>query len=427
MKLAVVGQGPLAIHAALHFKQLGAEVTLFKKEALGGNLHLLKTHFPQFKFQKTWKDLTSEIGRELVELSADLLHEKPTAEEYWENYLVPLVERSDLFSHAKTAEVVRIHKRFLSQKEVIEGRSRLLDLFRVVFTLDPKESILKQVAENPETFEQLGQEVLNSLHETVEGFHDFDLVIDARGKFYSTNPMGASNTYALNEKRLNDEKIVFYGADFLKKSPDFSHAKNIVLVGSGETIALSLLKLKDWFIKNLNVRLYIFTDEKLPFSSITNPWLQNELKTFFDETSAGYENDKLEFERRIRAWRDLEDYEKVKVAKPTEPVNRMQLFNGYSVVAMDKLLDRDGVFVTAETVDFRQDFQNLSEADTLKTVPADFIIVGKGYRLQSRDEVSEGLMLNEPGYFDLRGLSLNTGIQQIHEIEKVVMAFFQRQ
>ena len=74
--------------------------------------------------------------------------------------------------------VERVHKRFLSLDEEVPGKSRLQDLFRVIFSNDPKNSILTQVESNPELFEKLGEEVLNSLNEAVESFEDFDLVID---------------------------------------------------------------------------------------------------------------------------------------------------------------------------------------------------------------------------------------------------------
>ncbi len=425
MKIAVLGQGPLAIHAALHFQDLGAHVVLYKKDSLGGNCYLLNKEFPELPFDKTFAELSSAIGQKITGLSN--LGKKPTAKEYWDEYLKPLVEKSEILQISKTAEVVRVHKRFLAHNEEIKGRSRVLDLFRVIFALDPKESILKQVAENPEAFNQLGADVVSSLHESVEGFHDYDLVIDARGKFHAPNPMGASNTYALNEARLNKPEIVFYGGDFLKKKPNLENARGIVVVGSGETSALNLIKLKDWFFANPNNKLYLFTDEEKPFETIKSAYLKKEITNFFEEVGAVYESAKTEFEKKLHAWRDLEDYEKVKVQKPVEPANRFFIYNGYSIVAMDKLLDRAGVFVTAETIDFRKNFYQFSEGEGIVTVPADFILVGKSYKSLYRDDVNAGLIANEPGYFDLRGKNLSTGIKELFEIEKLALGIFTRQ
>ena len=426
MKLAVLGQGPIAVHSALHFHQLGAEVTIYKKDSFGGNLYLLLQKYPEYKFSANWEELTTELGREISGFKSTDLKLKPTIQEYWNEYFQPLVEKSELFQISKTAEVKRVHKRFLSKAEKIEGRTRLHDLFRVIYTLDPKDSILKQVEDFPEAFDQLGKDVVNSLSESVEGFHDYDLVIDARGKYVHPNPMGASNTFALNEERLNHSDTVFYGKDFLVKSPDISEAKHIALIGSGETIALSILQLKNWFIQNVNVRLYLFCDEIRPFENITNPWIQKNLQSFFEDTSRGYEEAKANFTQAIREWRSLEDYEKAKVQMPVEPINRLMIFNGYSVTAIDKLLDREGVFITAEKANFR-DSEEVSDSEQIKTVPADFIIVGKGYDLLARDTVNKGLIENEPGYYDQRGLTLRAGLKNIVEIEKNIMSFFSKQ
>lgn len=427
MKLAVLGQGPLAVHSALHFHHLGAEVTIYKKDSFGGNLYLLLKKYPDFKFMETWEELTTELGRELSRCDIPNLKSSPTVKEYWNEYFQPLVEKSELFQISKTAEVKRVHKRFLSKKENIPGRTRLHDLFRVIYTLDPKDSILKQVEEFPEAFDQLGSEVVNSLSESVEGFHDYDLVIDARGKYAHAHPMGASNAPALNEQRLSHPETIFYGKDFLVKAPDFSQAKHIALIGSGETIALSLLQLKDWFIKNVNVRLYLFCDEIRPFETITNQWMQKRLQTFFEETSRGFEDAKANFERAIREWRDLEDFEKTKIQKPVEPVSRLMIYAGFSVTAIDKLLDREGVFITAERAKFRGEVPSDDEEEMIKTIPADYIIVGKGYNLSSRDSLNSGLVDDEPGYYDLRGLNLKNGLGKIPAIEKNILSFFSRQ
>ena len=79
----------------------------------------------------------------------------------------------------KAGEVLRVHKRFLHPKESIAEKSRLHDLFRVIYSVNPKESILKQLEANPDMFKQLGEQVVNSLHMPVESFEDFDIVIAA--------------------------------------------------------------------------------------------------------------------------------------------------------------------------------------------------------------------------------------------------------
>ena len=153
MKIAVIGSGPLALYASAHFDQLGAHVVLFQRSALGGNL--------RFCVSKNIQGIVD-------------YPETKSYEKCWNEDLIPLIEHLEERKITKVGDVLRVHKRFLHRDEVVLNRSRLVDLFRVIYTTNPKESILKQVEENPEVFKQLGEEVLNSLHEPVESFEDFD-------------------------------------------------------------------------------------------------------------------------------------------------------------------------------------------------------------------------------------------------------------
>src|SRR5690606_16440004 len=89
-----------------------------------------------------------------------------------------LSELSNISIKFHQVTVNRIHKARLTKDQSLPGgRSRLSDMFRVVVSENPKGGVLKQVDENPEVFQKLGDDVLRSLHEPVETFHDVDLVI----------------------------------------------------------------------------------------------------------------------------------------------------------------------------------------------------------------------------------------------------------
>jgi threonine dehydrogenase-like Zn-dependent dehydrogenase len=182
MKMAIIGSGPLALLAARHFDHLGAHVTLFQRGPLGGSLNFVRKKFPEFDINFNGKNLK--------------------AEEFFQNELVPLVQELEEREIPKVGDVLRVHKRFLHPQESIEGRTRLYDLFRVISSTNPQETILKQVAENPEFFKQLGDEVINSLHKPVESFEDFDLVIEASGFGKKPQSIGAGGAHALNENNL---------------------------------------------------------------------------------------------------------------------------------------------------------------------------------------------------------------------------------
>ena len=195
MKLAIIGSGPLAILCAQHFNQLGAEVVLFQKNALGGNLRFMLEHFPEMEinFQNNKKSLNT----------------------IWKEDLVPAIKELEKNNLTKAGEVQRVHKRFLHKNETIMNHSRLHDLFRVVYSVNPKEAILKQLEENPEMFKQLGEQVVNSLHMPVESFQDFDIVIEARGRGKSAHAMGPSEAYALNENNIKATAPIFYEKEML--------------------------------------------------------------------------------------------------------------------------------------------------------------------------------------------------------------------
>jgi len=397
MKLAIIGSGPLAILSAQHFDQLGAEVVLFQKNPLGGNVRFLLKHFPDMRLPFNGKE---------KKLS-----------EFWEQDLVPAIEYIEQRQLTKAGEVQRVHKRFLHNEETIYGKSRLHDLFRVVFSVNPKEAILKQLEENPEMFKQLGDQVVDSLHMPVESFEDFDIVIDARGAGRDPMPMGAANACALNEKNIRGTAAIYYEKNSLECS--LENKKSLVLVGNSDTAALALLKCKEWLFAKPEHTLSWVTH-----AEYTNPfhheWLNEEVKKLVLEVKTHFEKEKEIFEKKIREWRDLEDYVKVKVPKPLEPEAKLKIFQGYDVTSVDRLLDREGVFATIESPDFR----DYAPVNDLKTLPADAILVGCGVIETSL--VESGEKADEPGYYLLQGTTLSTGLHQIQKIEENILSFFSR-
>jgi hypothetical protein len=397
MKLAIIGSGPLAILCAQYFDQIGAEVTLFQKNALGGNLRFMLDHFPQMQ-------VTAEGSSK-------------TIAQIWEEGLVPAIKALEEKRLTKAGEVLRIHKRFLHREEKIEGRTRLHDLFRVIFSVNPREAILKQVEENPEMFKQLGEQVVNSLHMPVESFEDFDIVIEATGRGTTPQAMGASNTLALNELNIRESAALFYERDMFTKF-DLQGKSQLVLVGNDESAALMLLKCRDWLFSDPKHTLawVTSTPAQKPFKS---EWLNHEIKSLLKFSNEHFEAEKAVFETKIREWRDLEDYVKVKIPKPIEPEAKLKIYEGYDVTSVDRLLDRTGVFATIESPDFRK----YAPENDLKTLPAEAILVGAGVENYS---LGKGLVEDEPGYYRLKADNLDEGFAMIKTIEEKILAFFSR-
>ena len=447
MKIAVLGSGPLALEAALHFDQLGAGVTIIANNELGGMIRRVNLFAPETSLETPWSSLTSSIGRESTSFDARL-DEVPSIGEYFTSYLLPLIEKGSSNIIIKPGKVERVHKRFLSIDEEVPGKSRLQDLFRVVFSTDPETSILKQVETNPELFEKLGEDVLTSLNESVESFDDFDLVIDATGTSANSNPMGPSRSLALNESRLSNSSNVFYGRDCFKNYKKvIKDSKHIVLVGTGSLSALLICELDLWLEENKDRMVTLVTTESQPFKNLWDLKRSESLSLLtLDVLKTHYSNlqeNRRVYEKAIFEWRDLESHIKAKTPEPKEPVSQLNIVPASNVTALDRLLDRDGLFVTLESNTFRSGSEKTQEF--INTVSCDSLFVCTGHT--KNNEMFKGLRIDldehgsiskcengshrEPGFYTLgsvvgRKSSLSQGLSQIEEIEKEIMNFFSR-
>lgn len=398
MKMAIVGSGPLALLSARHFDRMGADVVLFQRGPLGGNISFFKKHFPLFPVRFN--------------------NESLTVNDFFETQLVPLVQEIEENALSRVGDVLRIHKRFLHPKEGVEGRTRMHDLFRVVYSMNPKDTILKQVEENPEFFKQLGDEVINSLHKPVESFEDFDIVIEATGKGKAPSPMGAGKSLALNENNLKDSSLLFYEKDIFTKL-DLSDKKTIVLVGEGISQRLALLHFKDWLFKSPDHSLHWVTYKSAKTPSGI-PWLDEEADKILNEINARFEKNKEHFETKFREWRDLDDYIQVKVPKPIMPVPLLVIHEGYDVTSVDRLLDRKGVFATVESPDFRK---NAKTPTDMFTLSADALCIARGFQEES---LASGLEASEPGFYQMTAKDLNEALGEIKAIEEKILNYFKR-
>lgn len=398
MKMAIIGSGPLAILSASHFDQLGAEVVLFQRTPLGGNLRFLMEHFPEFKI--------------------DFNNAQMSVNDFFIEHIVPAVIELEKYELTKQGDVLRVHKRFLHKDETIEGKSRLYDLFRVIYSLNPKDTILKQMEETPDLFKDLGADVINSLHKPVESFADFDIVIEATGFGKEVMPAGAGNSFALNEFNLQDSSVLYYQNDIFTKL-DLTGKKSIILVGEGAQLKLALLKFKNWLLEAPGRELHWVTYDKSD-KPCGISWLDQKTSEFLSEIEVRFEQSKLEFEKKIHEWRDLEDYVKVKVPKPLEPTPLLVQHIGFDVTSVDRLLDRDGVFATIESPDFRA---HSNKPQEMMTLAGDALCIARGVKDVS---LGQGFHTVEPGYYILNSKDLDTAVTDIKKIEENVLNYFKK-
>lgn len=437
MKIAVCGSGPLALETSIFLNEMGASVRLFCRGELGGNIKRLYTKTPKLKLGNSFEDLVSDWG--MRTLNHPKLDHSPSVENYWENYLGPLIETSQVQKLCREGEVLRVQKRFLGLEEEIFNKKRILDLFRVVYKHDPKDGLSKQAEENKEVFDKLDPKFMESLAHSLEKFEDFDLVVDARGSFYNPMPAGPSSTWAINEKDLGGDERIFYGVnDFLNLKDKIKNKKNIVLLGSGETAAFGIYLLEEWIESSSENEILLITPEVKSFSRFLetseNEFLKDFIKDRLNRFDKTYILRNEEYEIELKKWEELELYMKAKIPKPNPPKKMFSSLNGWNLTSVDSLIDNNNLFVTMESAPFR------GEEDKHRTLGTEALLVANGYKL---DQIfSEGLKTefhfsgkktasemgvhSEPGFYTLNCKSLQEGIKNISFIVEDMLSFFSK-
>lgn len=393
MKLAVIGSGPIALYASKHFYDLGAQVVLFYKNELGGNIRFCN-HFNIHGF---------------VDYPAQKNYEK-----FYTEDLLPLVEFIQSNNIGKKGTVLRVHKRFLHANEEVFDRSRLVDLFRVVYSVNPKEAILKQVEENKVIFSSLGENVIASLHEAIESYEDFDLVIEATGLGKEDFYMGPSGAMAINELNLKKHSHFFYGKDFFKNFDLIKNAQVLVVVGDDVAAYIAILKLSDWLFSEKSKKIFWIKNQKIDETAFNLSYVLDRDQLDFEEKIKKYEEDLFHY-------RSLLDYEKAKYPVPVPPEKKLHVFEGYNVTSVDKLLDQNGIFVTIESPVFRS---FVKKTNDLKTLACDYVIVQNGHK--ENESLKVNMTNEEPGFYSIHTSSIRDGITEILKIEEDIMKFFKK-
>ncbi|MCP4912243.1 MAG: FAD-dependent oxidoreductase [Oligoflexia bacterium] len=391
MKIAIIGGSPLGIEVAMTVANLGGHPILFHpKDKPAGIIQRLEALSPELALG-SWQELTSEIGRQQAKLEKQL-SELATVSEYLHHYLIPLHQALTESGVIKKSNVHQVSKRFLAREEEIEGRSRFLDLFRVLYHRDPQESIESQKEMNPEIFEQLGEGIIESLKKGVEAFEDFDVVLDTRAFASESQKMGPGGAYALNEYFLRENEKIIYGKDILEKVEEIKSHKRVALVGDGFNNALLLHSLADWMREKGNT-LNLICSSAEPFAQIKeqNTFLYEQVvEPCLSYINEDFQNDCRLFEKKMMEWRAMPEHERNKLGKPVEPVPRLKVFTGFEVTSLDSLMDRDGLFLTLETPEFRH-----LGREIMMTVGVDIIAVDKGH--VEKDDVLTSMNVEEKG------------------------------
>lgn len=297
MKVGIIGSGPNAAQMALRLHDLGADVRVFADNPW---LYRAKRWLEHHE-SSVLRDQLEELERQLSAQSISFIQ----------------------------AHVRRIHKARLTKSQSNpKGRSRLSDMFRIVTSENPRDGVLKQVESNPEVFAKLGQEVLSSLHEPMESFHDVDIVVACFDELFVQPGLTPSGAQALNEARVENQIITIDRLWQLNEDAN----KNLIVGGHDEV--LNVLARQKTKIVHLQI------DEEKTHDSV---WL--EACHFSHEQ---WKTDVASYQDKIHEWRNLEDYIKVKVPAPSEPVEQITSISDAALISIDQLVDQPGFFVTLE-------------------------------------------------------------------------------
>jgi thioredoxin reductase len=428
MKVAIIGSGPLAIEIAIYMDSLNSTVTLFGKNTPGGKIKQMLKYFPEHKMESVLTPWGKKLLNETNEVS--------NLSEYWTNYLYPLIQSPVIQRLFCQGEVIRVQKRFLASDEF--SSNRMQDDFRVVYLTYPKSLIEKQVQDTPETFEKMDKKIIESLKTPLENYQDFDVVIDASGVLDSPIYMGPGGNQAIHEGQFS--KHIYYGIEGFEGISSLKGGEeNILIVGSGMTSALFLLKLAPHIFEH-NKRVFIITQEQQPFEKLLankNFAYKKELLDILQRSQNDYEKDRKKCLDKLQKWKSLEDYERVKMPRPKEPIEKIHLFKGTNVISIDRFADQKSFYITLERPSFRGE-------ELLKTISVDTIFVSTGYRIQN--QLFQNIKANysdtkkfsqdkrgfhpEPGFYTLGPVKnerygISDGIEQIPKIAKKILSYFQ--
>ena len=324
MKIAVLGPSSEALHMTQDLLRLGASVRLFWRSAL----------------------------------------ESPIEQEFFaQDVLIPAPFKS-------------VTKRFLIAGETPKARSRFADLFRVSYEVNPVERVETIQNEQPEVFEKLSSEFMDSLKSRLELFEDFDVVIDATGPLLVRN-IGPGGP-CVGESRFRDGSLYFL--DTLSELTQKLSHHELALVGDGFVAASALKQLAAWWRQSKS-RIFIITNQGSPFEHYLQKSRDRELHDFLSEARHEHEQEMAQYRIELAAWDELDDFVKVKKVKPAEPIPRLVFFSAHLVTAADQLIDKSRTFLTLETSPWNEAQVQVENSQIdIKTIGVDFVIGACGHR-----------------------------------------------
>lgn len=308
-------------------------------------------------------------------------------------------------------DILWVHKKALSAQDIV-GSARMKDEFRIVYEVQP----------SIENDQQHNSELSASLSKPLDFYVDVDgLVVLHSEKLPSCNahPSGAP---ALGELKLKNSPQVFYEA--LAEDMQLPLEGEVAIIGHSLTSQQSIKKIFSWLLdsKLKNKRVFWITHK-------SNPWDEVHAENFRiiqQQLDFHFQQEVEKFLRTNKEWQGLEDYVKVKISKPEEPIPSLVIFAAHYVSSMDTHINSKKLYITLERTPFNSpSIQLENTTKEMKTLSVDQLYIFNGHVDSLVHKGAHFLTANEPGYltYAIPQLTLKDIIE---DFEKRFLPYFRK-
>jgi len=411
MKIAIVGEGPIALESTLFFLKQDCSVTLFVGDRSS------KSYFDRYVGIDEVIE-TSIVGQEELEIEDKAF----SLDDYQAKYFLPLMEKLNAAGIIRPCRVNRVTKAHLSTLEELPGRSRLADLFRVTFEMDAEKMVEEQIKLNEMAFNNISPSTLSSLKRSIEMAEDFDLVILAKESFEKNSPIGVGGNLCLNERVFNQEDL-FFNRGFAEISKNIH---SLAVFGDELGLSWGLMNIKDWLESSDNKKVHIISSKeglKERLGRTNSSVVNTKIKKIVDELNSYNINEEKRLEAELKKWNELEDYVRVKYPRPQMIEPQINFLESTNVISIDQLDEQKKFFLTIEPT---KSVEQYEEFLGVKTIGVDAILNMNPGKISS--EIVEGLKVNyrdlttdkiifpeEPGFFNISKSNAKAENQRIEK------------
>lgn len=308
-------------------------------------------------------------------------------------------------------KILWIQKKAISKIDY-NGKERMKDLFRIVFEIQPEVT-----SSDNQTY---SNEFKESLEQKYDSFIDVDGVVDLEDSFFDFKLSHPSGAPALGELKLKHLNQINYETQM--NAIELPALGEIAILGCSITGNASIKKIFQWVLEKNKTDRRVFWITHQP-----NPWTEivdEELLSLKEQLDQQYAIQVENFLEKIATWQDLEDYEKVKISKPQEPIPLLVVFAGHHSSAIDSLLNIKKLYLTIEKSNLHTATIQIENTHReIKTLSVDQVYIFNGHQFQSNWK--KYLLDDEPGYLSYYTQEL-TLRNIITDFEKRFLIYFQK-